>query len=82
MKVETHPDQVPVFSPRSIEIVFETQDELDAFGALFNTLAATSAVEKYGGFSTSEIRKAVVEVGGDFNRLHVEVQCHIREFLR
>jgi hypothetical protein len=70
------------FKPVGITLTFETQDELDSFGALFNCAsvcqALGKALEERHGYD-SVIRRAVEEAGGDTCRLHNTMHFAIKE---
>jgi hypothetical protein len=70
----------PNFIPRTIELTFETQSELDAFGALFNILSVTDTLNSYtgGAFMDKEIREAVRAAGGDCTRFHSGIHEGVR----
>jgi hypothetical protein len=74
MKAEFTPVE-NAFRPVSITLTFETQNELDAFGALFNYAPVCEAVEELtsGRMDTDVIRGAVVRAGGSEVRLHPEL---------
>lgn len=74
-------EPIKQFRPVSIEITFETQDELDAFGAVFNCLPITDAASPKG-VKDSAIRKAVEDAGGDCLRLHSYVSDRLHQFIR
>jgi hypothetical protein len=70
----------PNFIPRTIELTFETQSELDAFGALFNICSVNDTLNSYTGCACmdKEIRAAVRETGGDCTRFHAGIRDGIR----
>ena len=49
MKSSINKQEKRAFIPRSITLTFETQEELDAFGKLFNSTAITDALEEFSG---------------------------------
>ena len=54
----------PSFSPVTLSIIFESKDELDAFGTLFNICAVTDSIPE--GMAAS-IYKEIVRCGGDIS---------------
>lgn len=62
MKITLKSD--PVFQPKTIEITFESQKELNAFGAIMNYPLFTDALEKAGGIDTACIRSVIEDAGG------------------
>lgn len=64
MKVIAKENPNAGFKPRSLEIVFESQSELNAFGALFNIIPVADAMLRRG-INPHIIRARVKEIGGD-----------------
>jgi hypothetical protein len=82
MKAEVTKQEDNSFKPVSITLSFETQDELDSFGALFNCASVCEAlgkvIEERHGYD-SIIRRVVEEAGGDTCRLHGSLNLSIKE---
>lgn len=64
-------DTPPQFKPVRITFEFDTQEELDTFGALFNTTYVTDAVENV--LDHGMIRREIGNAGGDSSRLQAGV---------
>lgn len=71
MKAELITPQT-TFKTVAIVLTFETQDELDAFGALFNHCPVCAALERLTDRSVNDeaIRDAITKAGGSTVRLH------------
>lgn len=67
MKVDTKVAP-PAFAARQLTITFETQDELDAFGTLFNHVGVAKALREVG-FDSEAMYRAAQSIGGNiYNR--------------
>jgi len=72
----------PTYSPVSITLTFNTQDELDAFGALFNfspVIDGLVGVIENGEVNDDNIRRTVEQAGGSVSRLHQTLCAAIRK---
>lgn len=68
------------FTPVNVTIKFETQEELDAFGSLFNVTAVVRPLERVAPtFKQHLIRNAVENVGGNYNRFHDDILDGVRK---
>lgn len=61
--MKTSISTAPAFSPRSITITFESQEELDAFGQLFNYGPVATALERACGGATMRLYDPMRELG-------------------
>lgn len=52
------------FKPVALEIIFETEKELNTFGALFNFTPVSDTVDA-AGIDSNAIRRAVEKIGGN-----------------
>jgi hypothetical protein len=68
-------DTPPRFEPVRITFEFDTQDELDTFGALFNVTYVTQAVGDV--LDHEMIRKEIALAGGNNQRLHDDLRQRI-----
>jgi hypothetical protein len=80
MKAELITPQT-TFKPVAIALTFETQDELDAFGSLFNYSPVCETLMKLtkGRIDDEAIRVTVTKAGGDVTRLHAAFVTAMRE---
>ena len=77
---ETISPPPPKFNPVKISITFESQQELDTFGALFNYSHVCDLFDNEinGTWPGVIIRKAVTAQGGDCNKEFVRVKNFLR----
>ena len=68
MKVTLQPLAQKAFAPVNITFTFESQEELDAFGSVFNLSPIANAFAHAGGVSGSVIYKRIIEAGGDVSK--------------
>ena len=66
MKIKKHTLTPKTFQPVSIEIEFESQRELDAFGRMFNTSFIAQKLRDKG-LESSAIYKVAQEAGGNIH---------------
>ena len=65
------------FSPRIITITLETQNELDAFGTVFNFSPVADFLES-AGIDTTPIYEAVNRMGGDSSTMIRKLSAYCR----
>lgn len=82
VKLGTKDAESAGFKPVTLEITFETQAELDTFGALFNYSPVTDAFEKLTGVDTAPIRRKVESLGGHCSRLHEDIKDSVVDWFR
>jgi hypothetical protein len=63
MKSSTSPVR-PLFTPVSLTLTFETQQELDSFGGLLNTWAVVDTLERLGGLNSIDVAQVVEDMEG------------------
>jgi hypothetical protein len=82
MKVELTPT-ITGFKPVSITLTFETQNELDAFGALFNYAPVCEALEHLTEHRIDDdrIRRTVEKAEGSCIRLHSALDKLVKNYL-
>ncbi len=79
MQITTKTDP-PKFQPCSLTITFDSQDELDALGTLFNHARLTDAVEKV--FKTralEEVYVAAKKLGAEINSRNEQIGRALRD---
>jgi len=65
--VSFHPPVPPPFRPVHVELIFELQEELDAFGNLFNHNAVAYAVQKATGIEFPCLHEDFQKAGANIN---------------
>jgi len=68
MKAQQVKDTVTPFKPVKIELIFESQRELDAYGTMFNHCAFHDVVYQVFGFYPPAMHDVMRDAGADIDR--------------
>ena len=83
MKAKLSTNTAKSFEPKTIEITFESQSELDVFGTLFNSGQVADALGDMAGDSFSDLWEVIEEAGGEVSGEDVErMNDLLRRYLR
>ncbi len=72
----------PSFQPVTLQFTFETKEELDAFGTLFNITPVAVCLRKAKADISHTIYTAVDGAGGDIMMKHDEMVQNLREYFQ